>query len=147
MNPVTRYSIVEVDADSQKSQLALNGAALPRWLDGLVLEAQFDNEGETLLCLTDDCPFEEGLHIYLMGPAGTVLDSMRAGAPYSPGILDIKHGGERCLELEFFQTGVLYRLQVEDRFSLRFPAPTGFRYERLLAKHRLVVQLVRKEKG
>jgi hypothetical protein len=142
MKPVTRYSIAEVDADRHKAQLALNGAPLPQWLDGALLEAQFDNDGETLLWMTEDSPYEEGLHIYLLGPTGAVLDAMEAGAPFSPGILKMKDTGGRWLEFEFFETGALYRLQVEDRFGLRWPATAGFKYKHPLAKHRLVVKVI-----
>lgn len=143
MKPVTRYSIAEVDTQRNRALLALDGAAPPQWLDGVQIEAQLDNEGETLLWMTEDCPYEEGLHIYLLGATGTVLDAMEAGAPYSPGILKMKETSGRWLEFEFFQTGALYRLQVEGRFRLRWPAPTGFKYKTLLAKHRLAVETVR----
>lgn len=144
MKAVTRLSIVEVDTDRHRARLALNGVALPRWLDGLQLEAQFDNEGETLLWMTEDCPYEEGLHIYLMDATGTVLDAMEAGAPYSPGILKMKEASGRWLEFEFFLTGALYRLEVEDTFGLRWPATRGFKYKSLRAKHRLAVKVIRK---
>ena len=144
MTPVTRYSVARVDAPRQKMQLALNDAALPGWFDGVLLEAQFENEqGEALLWMTDDCPYEEGLHVYLMGPTGAVLDSLEAGAPYSPGILKMRRSSGRWSEFEFFLNRALYRLQLEDRFGTRWPAPIGFRYKQPLAKHRLVVKLVR----
>lgn len=144
MKAVTRYSIAGVNAERHKAQLALNGAPLPQWLDGVLLEAQLDNDGETLLWMTEDSPYEEGLHIYLMGPTGTVIDAMEAGAPFAPGILKIKETGGRSVDFELFQTGALYRLQVEDTLGLRWPAPSGFKYKHPFAKHRLVVKVLRK---
>jgi hypothetical protein len=143
MTPMTRYSLARQDAERHHAQLVRDGKPLPLMLEGLRLEAQLEgDQGEALLLLTEESPYEEGLHVYLIDSKASVVDSMEAGAPFSPAILALKQMGEHWLEFEFFQTGTLYRLYVEPRAALHWPAPKGFKYKTALAKHRLVVKVM-----
>jgi hypothetical protein len=72
-----------------QSKVLFAGRALYLRIDGCVLEAQFQCVPGYLLLVTEDCPYEEGLHVYLLGPAFTVLDRIELSRPYSPGILKI----------------------------------------------------------
>lgn len=110
-------------------------------VDGLLLEAQLAlHDGASLVWLTDDSPYEEGLHVYLLGPDDAIEDAVEAGAAWAAGILTIRATGERWVEFEFFRDGSVYRLEVEPTSAVRLRLPRGWRYKRLLAGHRLVVR-------
>lgn len=56
-------------------------------VDGVVLEKQFAVQGGYLLFLTENCPYEEGLHIYLLDQEFQVLDGLELGGVYASAIL------------------------------------------------------------
>jgi hypothetical protein len=146
MREVARYSLVEVDPETHRARLARDGKALELAVTGVILEAQFElPDGSALIWLTQDCPYEEGLHVYLIRPDGGLEDALEAGAAYTPGILKIQATGETWVQLGFFGNGVVYRLEVEPRARARWLLPLGWRYKRRLAKHRLVVRPERRE--
>jgi hypothetical protein len=140
MRPVQRYSLVDVDREVNRARLVRDGQPLPLLVSGVLLVEQFDlGDGSSLLWLTEDSPFEEGLHVYLLGREGELEDALEAGATFAPGILKLKATGEEWVEFEFFRDEVIYRLEVERDARLRLCVPTGWRYEKTLERHRLRV--------
>ncbi len=140
MREARRHSLVEVDREKHLARVARDGKVLDFVVTGVTLEAQFDlADGSSLLWLTEDCPYEEGLHVYLIGRGGELEDALEAGAPYTPGILELRATGEDWVRFEFFRNELEYRLQVEPRARFRMFPPTGWRYPRWLARHRLAV--------
>jgi hypothetical protein len=75
-----------------RSELVVDGNASGVWVDGVRLEAQFDLEdgtaGAGLILTTDDTPFEEYLHIYLLAGNGHVVEKIDRGNMYTPGIVE-----------------------------------------------------------
>ncbi|HLL52602.1 MAG TPA: hypothetical protein VK447_03590 [Myxococcaceae bacterium] len=146
LREVQRYSLVEVDREKGLSRLTRDGRPLGFVANGVVLEAQYElRDGRGLVWLTADCPYEEGLHVYLLGPGGEVEDVVEAGAMYAPGILKIRAAGADWVEVGFFLNGFVYRLEIGERARLRMPLPIGWRYGRWLARHRLSVTVSRTE--
>jgi len=136
---VRRFSLAEVDSERGTSRLVRDGTVLGFTLEGLLLEAQFELEdGSCLLWLTQDCPFEERLSVYLVGREGELVDSVSAGAPYTPGILSIRTVGRTWVEFLFFGDDP-YRLQVEPHARFGRRLPLGWGYPRWFARHRLTV--------
>lgn len=84
-------------------------------IDGVVLEAQLElKSGEFVLCSTDDCPFEEVLHITLVSPTGKVLDTLDLGQAMQPGLFqNFVSLGDRAAEFDFFPEQ-RHRLEVRD---------------------------------
>ncbi len=84
-------------------------------IEGLVLEAQLElQSGEFLLFSTDDCPFEEILHITLLSPSGAVLETLELGAAMQPGLFqNLEALGDGAAEFDFFPEQ-RHRLEVRD---------------------------------
>lgn len=75
--------------DAPRARLIHRGQAVGEPVEGCVLEQQYAvDPGRHLLFVSDDIPYEEGLHIYLVDAAGAVLDGLEIGAPYTPGLLE-----------------------------------------------------------
>jgi hypothetical protein len=143
MRDVRRYSLAEVDSGRGTSRLVRDGNALDFTVEGVLLEAQLELEdGSCLVWLTQDCPFEEQLSIYLVGREGQLVDSVSAWAPYTSGLLSIRAVGSDWVEFAFFGDGP-YRLQVEPHARFRGWLPLGWGYHRWLARHRITVNKLR----
>ena len=93
MTEISEYSLEPVPAETPMSHLLRQGRPTGVRLAGSVLEKQFRAPQGDLLFLTEDCPYEEGLHIYLLGGESAVLDAVELGAAYAPGILSILAAG------------------------------------------------------
>jgi hypothetical protein len=77
---------VAQDGDAPPAcEVVVSGVATGRRVAGAVLEAAVEHEGEYLLFLTDDVPFEDMLSIHLVDAQGRLLDTARIGAMYSTG--------------------------------------------------------------
>jgi hypothetical protein len=80
---------IELKPDSRgedtKAEIVIAGRPTGRFIEGVILEAALDCEGEFVLFVTNDTPFEESLAICLIDGVGSVLDSLWIGAPYATG--------------------------------------------------------------
>jgi hypothetical protein len=145
MQVVTRYSLIKAKHENQYSILARDGRVLDVEVEGIILEAQFELEGGcVLIWLTDDSPYDEGLHVYLLDQNDTISDALEAGADFAPGILKIANSGDDWVEFEFFSNDSIYRLEVAKEASLRLLLPAGWKYKKFFSLHRLQVQEMRK---
>lgn len=141
MRAVKRYSVVEAKRENQRSILARDGKALDLELEGSVIEAQFELEdGCVLIWFTDDSPYDEGLHVYLVDENDTISDALEGGADFTPGILKIVKTGKDWVEFEFFSNDRIYRLEVEKQARPRVLLPPGWKYKKWFSLHRLTVQ-------
>lgn len=83
---VTKRCNIEAK-DSRNSDLFID-LTLTHHIEGLELQAQFElADGRLLLFVTDNTPYEEGLHIYLISRQLTILDQLDIGNAYTPGML------------------------------------------------------------
>lgn len=148
MRPMTRYSLVNSSRENQRAVLERNGQAINVEVEGAILEAQFElGDGSALIWLTDDSPYDEGLHVYLLGRDDSIEDALEAGAIFGmggPGILKIGKTGADWVEFEFFLNNSIYRLEVAQQAKVRLQLPTGWRYKKMLSKHWLMVHELRK---
>ncbi len=145
MRAVKRYSLIKTKLENQHSILARDGKALDVKIEGTILEAQFElKNGLRLIWLTDDSPYDEGLHIYLLNENGTIADALEAGADFTPGILEITKTGEDWVEFELFSNDSIYRLEVTKESEFRVLLPAGWKYKRLFSLHRLMIHEMRK---
>lgn len=144
MRPVTRYSLAGSRNLNQRVLLKRDGNVLPVEVEGVILEAQFGlNDGSTLIWLTDNSPYDEGLHIYLLRQDDTIEDALEAGAIFGlgeGGILKITKTNTDWVEFTFFLNDRVYRLYVTEQARVHLRLPTGWRYKKLLSKHRLIVR-------
>jgi hypothetical protein len=109
-------------------------------IDGAILEAQYALDDSYLLLVTDDSPYEETLHVYLMNSEFEMIDSVHLGYAYTSGILrDVRIVAGNALEFTFSGSAV-YRLTVHSEARHLWNAPRGpAEVLRFLGKRRLEV--------
>ena len=145
MRTVDRYTLARGPADGGATLVRAGAPAAGVAVDGSVLEAQFAlPDGGALVWLTDEGPFDEGLHVYLLGPDDAVRDAVEAGAAWTAGAFGLRGAGqqptgEAWAEFQFFRNGCVYRLDVAPTPRLRSPLPRGWRYKTPRRAHQLVV--------
>jgi len=146
MRPCTQYSLRIEDQSHPQARLLCDGVATEWRVDGVLLEAQFEHDdGSVLLLLTEDSPYDELLHVYLLDGRGAPVDALEAGSRSGlsgAGILELRRHGDDWLELGFLKGSPDCRIQLLAQPQIRVLAPQGWRYKKLLSKHRLrVVEL------
>ncbi|WP_437277940.1 hypothetical protein WME90_43055 [Sorangium sp. So ce375] len=145
MRAVSRYSLAIVDREKHRARVARNGDLLAVAVDGVCLEAQFElSDGSALLWLTEDSPYDEGLHIYLLGQNGCIEDALEAGADFTAGLLKIGELGGDYVNFEFFTNMNVYQLNVTRKPGLRLRLPAGWKYKHWLKSHRLTLSILKK---
>jgi len=90
MIPVTHFSLAPTQLGSPSPttrRVLFEGHPLATELAGSLLEAQYRCHTGYLLLLTDDSPYEEVLHVYLISRELRLLEQVDVGAPYAPGVL------------------------------------------------------------
>lgn len=141
MQPCSCYAISSTSPQAGTTTLSKEGINLPEVFEGVFLEAQFLlPDLSSLIFLSDDDPYDAGLHIYLLSANGSIQDSLEAGAPYAPGIFKIKQYGDTWLEFEFFTNNTLYKINYLEKPQLRFHLPTGWKYKHFLQTHYLSLE-------
>lgn len=147
MQIVKQYSLINEYLENQPPILVRDGKALDIKTEGSVLEAQLELEdGSVLIWLTEDSPYDEGLHVYLLDKHDTLLDTLEASADFTPGILKITKTEENWVEFKFFSSDCIYQLEVTKEASLRVLLPMGWKYKKLLNLHKLIVHEIREGK-
>ncbi|MGD2154377.1 MAG: hypothetical protein PVG79_13995 [Gemmatimonadales bacterium] len=112
-----------------RSRLKRHGQPSDLILEGVRLEAAFRlDDGRYLLMLSDDTPFEEILHVYLLSDALEVRDRAEIGGTYVPGpVRDIAAGPGGCVRFAF-AGDQRFELRVRDkprRWKLRTAPGVG----------------------
>jgi hypothetical protein len=140
MRATDQYSLVSTNQDGRRAVLKRQGQTQVVEVDGTLLEAQFElDDGSRLIWLTDNSPYDEGLHIYLIRQDGIPEDSLQAGADFAAGILKFREVRSWSIDFEFFLNSVVYRLEIEQTPRHRLWLPAGWKYKHPLKKHRLVI--------
>jgi hypothetical protein len=121
------FSVARIDGELPRSELLWEGQPTAVRVDGVSLEHQLQLPAGHLLFLTEESPFEEGLHIYLLDHEKRIVDGLELGAPYASGILgDVTPEGDRAVSFSFFG-GDRWRLEVNEKplgfFASRVSAP------------------------
>ncbi len=128
MKPTDRFDIrVREGGDSDRgAELVADGDRTPVRLPGAVLEAQFETTHGPLLLMTEDCPYEEALHLVLLDPSLRILDRIEISQPYTPGVVkDIEAQGDDALELSFLGDA-RWRVEVHPPVRRwRWPSPVA----------------------
>jgi hypothetical protein len=119
------------------SEIMIGGMPTGKIIGGAVLEAALRWDDFTLMFLTNDIPFEDTLHIYLLDDALNIVDSARLGAMYATGIFgDLDLTQSDTVRFRFFG-GIVWTLLLlpKETFVLPFlsdPRGVGrpFRFSR-----------------
>lgn len=117
---VSLFSLKSLADTLPRSELIFRDKESGVVVDGVVLEKQFAVQSGYLLFLTEDSPYEEGLHIYFLGADLQVLDALGLGGPYASAILkDVREETETSLTFSFFGDDQ-WRLQLAPAPSRNF---------------------------
>lgn len=100
--------------NSPHIQILLQGHPTGRQLKGRQLVDQYASGQRYVLITSDDNPFDEVLHIYLLDLELNILDEMDLAQPYTPGIYRAQHHYGKRLEFTFFPEG-LWCLEVREQ--------------------------------
>jgi hypothetical protein len=138
------FSLNPLGTGSSQSDLRWRAHPVGVRVDGIPLEAQWRVGSGYLLFLTDDSPFEEGLHIYLLDDGKRVVEGLEVAAPYAPGILtDAATEGDAAVCFSFVG-GDRWRLAVNTTPRRTLPRlfslvkwKSGFMRKRRLSLQRL----------
>lgn len=107
--------------DLPRSRIVYNNMSTPSFIHGVVLEAAVETEFGVLLFLTEDCPFEDGLHIYFLNHSMKPLDHVTVSWQYCTGYFDdLKFESSSSLMFSFM-CEPLWRLTLLDRPTLCAP--------------------------
>jgi hypothetical protein len=103
MEPVEVFSLIPTKDALPRARLISEGARELGVIDGHVLEAQYHVPSGYLLVTSEGNPFEEGLHIYLLGDDFHINDQVALSAIYHSGIFgDVAISRDECFEFTFF---------------------------------------------
>ena len=80
-------------------------------IDGSTIEASIKIADKVLIFATEDCPFEEALHITLVTSKGEVQDEVAIAADYSTGCFTLISHDEHTATFSFFE-GLIYQVSI-----------------------------------
>lgn len=111
------YSEATEQAEDQPPKLILKlNSNLSIEVTGAILEAQYTDGNRHILFVTEDIPFEETLHIYLLNSNLEPIDNLSLSAIYSPGILkDLSITQPNKISFSFFNAQEKWQLEIFDR--------------------------------
>lgn len=117
MQVIDEFTIKNIHGENEDydytSTLYYQGRDTGLILSGLYLHAQFKSDNKYILFLTEDCPFEEGLYIYFIGPSFKILDRAEIGMPYIPAILGhLKIENDHEISFTFFSNDEKWTLSI-----------------------------------
>lgn len=120
MDEIQSFSLRRIGGELPRSALLWRGDPTGLTVDGLTIEKQFRVQPGYLLLITEDSPFEESLHVYLLSPERNLLDALELSVPYAPGILDrLDEREPASLTFSFFGDD-RWRLDVRDSPTTRW---------------------------
>ena len=137
MEEIDSFGLKRIEGKVPQSELLWQGEPIGLKVDGIFIEKQYRTEVWYLLFLTENLPYEEGLHIYLLNSERRLLDALELGGPYASAILkDVKPERETALTFSFFG-GDQWRLEVrrvpQAGLNLTLFSPLKFKH-RLFAR-------------
>lgn len=142
MEPIDLFSLTDDAAPAGRRRIVAPGGQSGPATEGRTMEGQYRCAAGYLLLLTENSPYDEGLHILLLGPDCRLRDQIQIGTTYNPGILT-----EQAVEgetLAFSMFGHRWRLRVHEtaRHWPGLATPRGARRPlgRLLARRHLELQ-------
>ena len=146
MQKVNRYALLKQDTiDNQKLVLTREGRKLELNIEGSVLETQLALPDQSILVwLTEDSPYDEGLHIYLFDQYDTLIDALEASLDFTPAILKIIRIEENWVAFKFFLDDRVYQLEVTIPAHFRVSLPRGWKYKKWWSRHQLVVSEIQR---
>lgn len=150
MQIIDRFTLVDSHRKKDgKMLISRQGEPLSIDVDGLRIEAQFVlHDGRFLVWLTEKCPHDEMLSIYLFNSNGLVDDSVEAGAKFGMGpggVLEILTYKNNWVEFEFFTDNTISKLKIAPDKKRFRKLPRNWRYKHLLKKHQITVSEIQKE--
>lgn len=132
IHEVNFFSLKSKENDLPRAELLFQNQETGIVIDGVALEKQFSFEEKFLLFLTEDCPYEEGLHIYLLDQELQILDGIELAGAYASAILDdVQVENDGIVTFAFFGSDT-WRLHVASNAfrRLNIPMLSSIKYKR-----------------
>src|SRR5438094_801976 len=85
MEPIADFSVIPLDNDH--SRLLYRGNVVKERIAGIDIDLQLKTRVGYVLFVTEDCPFEETLHIYYLDASLKLQDRTSVWRLYCPGIV------------------------------------------------------------
>ncbi|SJN56205.1 hypothetical protein VR7878_01651 [Vibrio ruber DSM 16370] len=131
MNKINVFHVTkDISTNSEVSKVTLSHRELNQEveLSGKILEAQYKTDaGYYLLFLTEDVPYEEALHIYLLDQSLKIIESLELSAEYTAGILrDIQVIEKNKIRFFFFDNDQSWQLEVLQAPKRRNPLRSAY---------------------
>ena len=121
MKAITDFSVLPLGKEGHetcRSDLYWLGEKVRTAVQGIQVEAQYSFDQGYLLFLSEACPYEEKLSIYLLDFDFGIRDTADLGQSYTPGVLqDVEVCGALELSFSFFG-GDRWGLRVGERMKL-----------------------------
>lgn len=150
MQKIDRFTLT--DSHRKKEGMMLvskEGKPLSIDVDGLIIDEQFELEnGDYLVWLTDDSPYDELLHIYLINPEGIIQDAVEAGSRWGigpGGVLRIKVFNNDWIDFSFFSGDTTYKLEISSQKKRFGRLPYCWRYKNFFKKHNILISEIQRE--
>ncbi len=103
------------------SRLVIQSAVISLPIAGKELIAQYKIPLGYLALLTEDCPFEEALHFYLLDDQGHILDQLELSAAYNTGTFELQWLQNDGLLFSFFNSDESWQLSISQQPKWRLP--------------------------
>lgn len=137
------FAIVQKNIETGHSVLRDRITGVESDVPGLLLEEEFAQaSGRRVLYLSDDCPYEEGLHILCLDSRGAIIDRIGNRTPYAAGTLDILAIADTHIDFTFFSKSCLYRLTIAETPVVLPRLPRGWIYPGIRARHCMTLTLL-----
>ncbi len=109
------------ETENAKSQISIKGTQINTVISGAVLEDCFQHGAYYLIIVSHDCPFEEGLDIYLYDSDNNIVDKLVVLWVYSTGVYKfITIDDNQALYFQFFNNRI-YKLNIISRGQFGIP--------------------------
>ncbi|MBL8151139.1 MAG: hypothetical protein JNN15_14530 [Blastocatellia bacterium] len=110
---------------AHQSRIIFKGIPTELIVEGVCFEAEYECRLGYLLLIGDNCPYEEGLNIYLLSHQLKIIDVLRLGCIYTPAIFrSAKIINNNSIEFEFFGED-LWQLTLLDKPKRNWSLPVG----------------------
>lgn len=142
METIERFDLRVADKDPEYRQIVDSEGRHGPLTVGRLIEGQFRCPAGYVLLLTENAPYDEGLHILLLNEGYKILDCMEIGRSLTPGILKNPRPEGDGLGFEMFDCHWHLKVHTTGQYwpSLRPPPGAGRPWKRILAPRYLALE-------
>lgn len=119
IRPIDDFRVVHLD--ETHSRLLFKADVVQPRITGLVIDLQMETTKGYVLFLTEDCPYEETLHVYYLDHGFRIRDKKELWLLYRPGVVrDVRWTDNQITFSFFFFDGERCLLEVHEDCATTF---------------------------